>query len=210
MAYRTLIFGTDDLYPQLKPFYDREVQRGNLDIVAYGVFENDVVRFTVDDDKQIEGIPENNFGINLAIISSHKKFFQRMKYLESKGVKRNRIIDGRVFQTNGFDFPRLLNEGIAYGSLNRIAFKDKTRCIYPRIFSDERVTLKLGAKSVIGGLMIRVRSDSIKSNRVRTEGIINVGKFCAISNGLIFQMSQTKGHRFKTCLGAFVLCRLHL
>lgn len=32
MAYRTLIFGTDNLYPQLKPFYDAEVQRGNLEL----------------------------------------------------------------------------------------------------------------------------------------------------------------------------------
>ena len=40
MALRTLIFGTDDLYPKLKPYYAREVERGNLEIVAYAVFEN--------------------------------------------------------------------------------------------------------------------------------------------------------------------------
>ena len=34
MAYKTLIFGTDDLYPKLKPLYDAEVERGNLEIVA--------------------------------------------------------------------------------------------------------------------------------------------------------------------------------
>ena len=34
MAYKTLIFGTDDLYPKMKPFYDAEVERGNLEIVA--------------------------------------------------------------------------------------------------------------------------------------------------------------------------------
>ncbi len=40
MAVKALIFGTDDLFPQLKPFYDLEVQRGNLEIVGYAVFEN--------------------------------------------------------------------------------------------------------------------------------------------------------------------------
>ena len=34
MAYKALIFGTDDIYSKLKPFYDAEVERGNLDIVA--------------------------------------------------------------------------------------------------------------------------------------------------------------------------------
>ena len=40
MAVKALIFGTDDLFPQLKPFYETEVQRGNLEIVGYAVFEN--------------------------------------------------------------------------------------------------------------------------------------------------------------------------
>ena len=40
MAVKALIFGVDDLYPQLKPFYDQEVKRGNLEIVGYAVLEN--------------------------------------------------------------------------------------------------------------------------------------------------------------------------
>ncbi len=41
MAVKALIFGTDDLYPQLKPFYEQEIKRGNLEIVGYAVLEND-------------------------------------------------------------------------------------------------------------------------------------------------------------------------
>ena len=37
MAYKTLIFGVDDMFNELKPFYDAEVQRGNLEIVAFAV-----------------------------------------------------------------------------------------------------------------------------------------------------------------------------
>ena len=40
MAVKALIFGTDDLFPNLKPFYDLEVQRGNLEIAGYAVIEN--------------------------------------------------------------------------------------------------------------------------------------------------------------------------
>ena len=40
MAIKALIFGTDDFYPQLKPFYEREVQRGNLEITGYGIIDN--------------------------------------------------------------------------------------------------------------------------------------------------------------------------
>lgn len=34
MAYKALIFGTDDVYPKLKPFYDSEVTRGTFDIAT--------------------------------------------------------------------------------------------------------------------------------------------------------------------------------
>lgn len=39
MAYKTLIFGVDDMFNELKPYYEREVQRGNLEIVAFAVLE---------------------------------------------------------------------------------------------------------------------------------------------------------------------------
>ena len=43
MACKALIFGTDDNYQKLKPFYDAEVQRGNLEIAATADVEKDSV-----------------------------------------------------------------------------------------------------------------------------------------------------------------------
>lgn len=40
MAYRALIFGIDDLYPTLKPFYDRAVANGDIEIVASADVKN--------------------------------------------------------------------------------------------------------------------------------------------------------------------------
>lgn len=50
MAVKALIFGIDDLFPQLKPFYEAEVQRGNLEIVGYAVFENNKWRIYANPD----------------------------------------------------------------------------------------------------------------------------------------------------------------
>ena len=49
MAYKALLFGTDDLFETLKPFYLKEVERGNLEIVASAVFENGGIRFVTDE-----------------------------------------------------------------------------------------------------------------------------------------------------------------
>ena len=63
MAYKTLIFGTDDLYPKLKPLYDAEVERDNLEIVA-----------VVDDINALGGDLEKFPDFDLAIISSKTDF----------------------------------------------------------------------------------------------------------------------------------------
>lgn len=52
MAYKTLLFGTDDLYPTLKPFYDKEVERGNLEIVATAELKGDVVNLVYADGRR--------------------------------------------------------------------------------------------------------------------------------------------------------------
>ena len=52
MAYKTLIFGVDDLFGKLQPFYMREVQRGNLEIVAYAVLEPNGITFVTPDGKR--------------------------------------------------------------------------------------------------------------------------------------------------------------
>ena len=49
MAYKTLIFGVDDLFDKLQPYYAQAVQLGMLDIVAYAVIENDRINFIAPD-----------------------------------------------------------------------------------------------------------------------------------------------------------------
>ena len=187
MAHKVLFFGTDDSYKDLKPFYDSKIKSGILEVV-------DVV-----DLSKAETVPAlDTEKFDFAIISSHSNFYSRFKQLESLGVPRNNIIDGRAFQTPGFNFQRFLREGIAYGSLNRKAFKDKSRCIYPRIFSDEQLTIKLGRKSSVGGFQVVVRSDNFKSGRVRQEAVITAEKFCDFGTGIFCYMSQTKGHNYRS------------
>ena len=55
MAYKTLIFGVDDMFNELQPFYAREVQRGNLEIVAFAVLEQNGIRFVTPDGKSCGG-----------------------------------------------------------------------------------------------------------------------------------------------------------
>ena len=52
MTFRALIFGTDDLYPKLKPLYDAQVKNGNLEIVATAELEGDEVNLVCADGRR--------------------------------------------------------------------------------------------------------------------------------------------------------------
>ena len=40
MAYKALLFGVDEMFNELQPYYAREVQRGNLEIIGYALLED--------------------------------------------------------------------------------------------------------------------------------------------------------------------------
>ncbi|MBR4641665.1 MAG: CatB-related O-acetyltransferase [Selenomonadaceae bacterium] len=171
MAYKTLLFGTDDLFETLKPYYLKAAKQGNLEIVA-----------TVKDSKKVN---VNDF--DLAIISSKNDFYRRMKLLEAQGFPRNRIIDGRVFKTPNLDFSRFLEEGIAYGTFDKDIFDADLRIIYPKVFKSKngKVTLSLGKKSYI-------RSDS----RFEGKGLIQLGNFSSFAKRIFFRLGQNHSHNY--------------
>ena len=91
MAVKALIFGIDDLFNELRPFYEMAVQRGDIDIVGYAVIEQGGIKLY----PARGGVDPRNFDI--AIISSIYDFYNRMKMLERLEVPRTKIIDGCIF-----------------------------------------------------------------------------------------------------------------
>ena len=183
MAYKALIFGTDDIYSKLKPFYDAEVERGNLDIVATVDVIGDDINLVYTDGRRggVEDIDDFDIAI---ICCSNKDFYSRMKQLEAMGVLRDKIIDGRVFRVPNLDFPRLIKEGIAYGIFTPPRFEDVTFCIYPRVFSDGRTTVKFAAKTYVISSVI----DGI--------GEVSFGKYCSVARNNKFDFVRTRDHNY--------------
>ena len=140
-------------------------------------------------------------GVNfdIAILSTRSKFYERMKFLESQGIPRKNIIDGRVFKVHELDFQRLLNEGVAYGTLTKLErgafiFADSTLATYPRIYYGENgiygLTLRLGSSSFfssLGGTRLEARFQSK----------INVGNFTAIAWNQTFELGLSGSHNPK-------------
>ena len=181
MAVKALIFGVDDLFNELKPYYEKAVHRGEIDIVGYAVFEQDGIRLYP---AMGGGTDPRYFGI--AIISSHKNFYGKMKMLESFGVPRNRIIDGRIFQIKDIDFLRFLQEGIVYGIIDNKNFAIGS-IMYAQMYRNKTnsAAITLNTKSYISG------------GCIEGPGFISVGKFSSLSWKILFNLLRTWDHNYK-------------
>ena len=186
MALKTLIFGVDDLFNELQPYYAREVQRGNLEIVAFAVLENDTV--TLFDAAGKRGA-DDFIDIDIAIISSRNDFYARMKFLEAQGIPRNRIIDGRVFKVPNLDFPRLINENIAYGVIeDTSSFSVRSHVTYPQAY---------GFKNSKSVLFLDKKSFFNINTTLEGEGLISVKKFSSIAKNATFALGQNYSHNYQ-------------
>ena len=192
MAFKTLLFGVDDIFNELKPFYKREVQRGNWQISAVGVIENKTVTFF--DPYTQKKLSPDSLNFELAIISSHKNFYERMKFLEAQGVPRNQIIDGRVFKVPNLDFTRLIKEGVACGLITQNPFVEISHAVYPRIYAGNGVTINIGRKSYTSG------------TRLEGKGLIQIGNFSSIAVETHFYIAQTLDHNYRS-VGTYALER---
>ena len=183
MAVKALIFGTDDLFPQLKPFYEREVQRGNLEITGYAVLENNKWRIYANQ----TGGGMQGIECEVAIISSMNNFYKRIKQVEKFGVPRKKIIDGRVFQVRNFNFPRFMNEGIAYGAFDGNQFFDCTYAFPKKIYElkSRDTVIKLGHKSYISGVIIDWGSCDI-----------TIENFSSLSWNITFEAGLSGDHNY--------------
>ena len=182
MAYKTLLFGTDDLYDKLKPFYYAQIQRGILDVVAYAVFEKDGVRIV-----PIQGTGGGDIlDVDIVIVSSRHDLYRQIRLLESMGIPRSRIIDGQVFQIPQLDFPRLLKDGVAYGMFDGRANIVVEHCVYRSVLKikDSQSVINLGRQSFLSGCTFE------------DDGELSVGDFSSLSWNILFELGLNRTHNF--------------
>ena len=142
------------------------------------------------------GGQQDALDFEIAIISSKRDLYRRMKILESFGVAREKIIDGCVFnKMNWLDFQRLLTEKVAYSLTEGNFFSDMNPngetldCYYPRIYQTPsgNLTLKIGKKGYINGVKITNYG----------KGLISVGNFCSISWDESFELVLNAQHDYE-------------
>lgn len=182
MAYKALIFSTDDIYKRFKPYYDAHVQLGTLEIVAHITFEDDNLRFVTERDES----PSTELDFDVAILFSTYQFYRRMKQIVDLGIPRNRIIDGQVFRVPQLDFSRLLDEGVAYGTFENSSFIVSENSIYPSVLTvkDSRTIINLGKQNILAQFA------------VEDSGEIFTGNFVSIAGGVLFELGINRTHNF--------------
>ena len=143
-AVKALIFGIDDLFPKLKPYYDREVEKGNLEIIGYAEIESKNIKFL----KNLQGESLKSISFDKLIISSRNNFFPRFKIATQVfhnvhgSITLDNVIDGRVFQIMNFDLLQFCAQGKIQVKIpdenihgDIVNFSGSAHLMYPRIYS---------------------------------------------------------------------------
>ena len=103
-------------------------------------------------------------------------------------MPRKNIIDGRVFQVPNLDFPRLLNEGVAYGIFKGNHFTDTTCSIYKKVYRNayNLSGVELGIKSYMGNSLIEGHHCQI-----------SVKNFSSVGWNITFESLPDNDHHYK-------------
>ena len=181
MALKVLVFGTEDTIADLKSSYEDIAKLYDFEIISYAAFENKKNNLVADSTVDAADV-------DFVILHSHRLYFHsRFKFIEALGFPRNRIIDGRAFQIPDLDFPRLLEEGVAYGVLKN-SFSANSRTIYPQVYKSKngKITLSLGKKSYIRA-----------GGEFEGDGKITLGNFCSFAKNIFFSLGQNGTHNYR-------------
>ena len=185
---KALIFGIDDIFPQLKPYYDKEVENGNLEIIGYAAFQGNNVIFT----KNLQGEPLQELLFQKVIISSKNNFMLQFKILEAffkvyrgGGIEFDDVIDGKVFQIEGFNLLQFCQYKRVIGMMSENFLRDLTFSLHPRNYYFRNVQISLGVKSYIGGVII----DGI--------GFAQISNYTSIANYVTFELGTSGDHNYK-------------
>ncbi len=183
---QVLIFGTDELYGELAPFYADAERRGEIEIVAYGVVAGNEVSFyrSYGSGGGEEPLSVSDFTFHAAILSAQKRFFSYRQALEELGIPKARIIDGRAFKIEQLQFARLCTEGVACGTMKYPNLRDISFTVHPRRYRTENFRLDLGRKSYIA------------LATVEGTGKIHIGDFTSIAHGVWFYLGNNGGHDY--------------
>lgn len=184
---QVLIFGTDELYEELAPFYAEAEQRGEIEIVAYGVVKGSEVSFYRTYSSKSGGVKPmvvSEFTFYAAILSAQKNFFLYRRVLQDFGVPEKRIIDGRAFKIKQLRFAPLYNEGVACGTMDYPNLRDVSNTVHPRRYMTPNFRLDMGRKSYIVWAS------------VEGTGKIRIGHFTSVANGIWIYLGINGGHDY--------------
>jgi len=188
MATKVMLFyAADDSYEKLKPFYDKEVEKGNLEIVAHAIFENGAIKEVKPTQKDAGGKVDFQY----VIISAYDNFYDRLKFLEAQGMPRKNIIDGKLFMVENFDFPRFLKENVAYGTFAKRTSFSAAVCapLNNQVYTiGKTITVKLGVCSLIGA--------NARIDITRAAAELNIGNYCDVSSNVVFEIGLNSGHNY--------------
>ena len=170
---KALSFGSTDLY-------QKSIDANELMIVGEIVADGNFVS-VVPKCPSGGGIVE----YQIILVDVPNNFFETMKFLESCGMERTRIIDGKIFQIQGFNFQMFFDNGLAIGQIGIDDTLETPQIIYPQVYLRHfGWQVALGIKSYFAGTYFE------------GSGYVSIGNFSSIARATVFEIGLNGLHNY--------------
>lgn len=186
MQTKLLIWGLGKDFQKLWPFYQAEMRKGKV-VCAGGVDKNSNTRMDAFPVFCKEEIALEN--IDYLVISSSDHYWAIREEALTMGMDAAKIIDGRIFSVDGFDFCQFeqghrLGERIFDGY-----FSDSSYWHQVRRYDGPGVEVTLGKKSYVGKSLIEHGDQG--------QGVIEIGHYTAIAWDIEWDLGLNLDHDYR-------------
>lgn len=186
MQTKLLIWGLGKDFQKLWPFYQAEIRKGKV-VCAGGVDKNSNTRMDAFPVFCKEEIALEN--IDYLVISSSDHYWEIREEALTMGMDAAKIIDGRIFSVDGFDFCQFeqghrLGERIFDGY-----FSDSSYWHQVRRYDGPGVEVTLGKKSYVGKSLIEHGDQG--------QGVIEIGHYTAIAWDIEWDLGLNLDHDYR-------------
>ena len=184
MEIKAILWGDEYSINFFMPYLKKEIRKGCLKIVATVVQKGGKLLV------QGPSVHFHEIPYDYVILAAKRSsgwyapYYEAYVSAKNQGIPTEKLVDGRIFLTHGFDFLRFCDMGIVYGDISAEDIRDASFADAERMYQGDGFIVSLGRKSSMGNA------------KVLGIGEIRIGNFTSFSDNIVFELGLNNGHDY--------------
>lgn len=179
---RVIIYGKEDQYRALQPWWQKLIDKKEMEIVGYVDRGRGEIKISPVDAAHAKSPLQFDY-----VLTSTVLFYERVQEIKKTlQLPRAAVLDGRMLRMPGFSFAKYRENNIAEGILREQPdfFRDVNAVGIRRVYRGKTKQISLGKKSYVSGC------------RIIGRGAVQIGHYSSLSGDIFFELGVNNYHDY--------------